>query len=70
MQISFPWFLLPVTSNIPELKSEILKAIIIIIIIIIKVFSYEVNTIVIIYKFKALLHFVVVSLITTLRISV
>ena len=33
------------------------------------VFSYEVNNIVIIYKSKALLYFVVVSLIMTFRIS-
>ena len=60
-----PWLFLAVASNVPELKKEILKVIIIIIIIIIKVFSYKINAIVIIYKSKTLLHFVVVSL--TLR---
>jgi hypothetical protein len=57
-----------VASNVPELKNEILK--VIIIIIIIKVFSYKVNTIVIIYKSKALLHFVVISVIMDFHISV
>ena len=56
-------------SNGPELTNERLKVITIIIIIIITVSSHEVNNIVIISKSKALLHFVVVSLIMTFCIS-